>query len=243
MQRFTLLLAVLSLALPGAATACEVIGIQQLEIFPRSESDMPLNGYAYMHANRSSSALRGVEHPDGSRVKWVGQPTDFDPDLQRWRPAGGWQIGPYVQRLGTDEDQEAWPLWTVVDEIDETPPEIERVSWTGQNAEPPPLCGAKVRQGVVLHPEADEPVLWYRQVLRDGEITTPFHVVLSPHHELLGDAGEEFTVEYMAVDLAGNSTEPLSTEVIACSGCSGSLAGGGVFGLLPLLALVRRRSR
>jgi len=175
--------------------------------------------------------------PDGQTVVWAEEVLPDYPGIVRVMPQSGWIAGDY--RYGWQPEVVAY---TIVDEFDDTAPQVVVNGWVGQSERHAPgICGASQSAGVALDLEVDEASAlhaWWRGSQAVGE---PNGYVW---HDFIGaNQGEQFEITLHTFDLAGNSRETYVGEVTACGGCQGSVAGStfGPLWALVLLGVIRVR--
>jgi hypothetical protein len=220
-------------------------------LYLEERTDSHLAGRSWSSDPWGSSSL--LMHPDNSPVEWEVTVSDFSDEVSQAQPVGGWQVGEYW--AGTEEA--SWIVYTVVDVVDEAPPELSIVGWSGVSYHPelPAPCSGSSGDpsGIELElgPISEPFVLTWELLDEDGEVveegakffTDP--ATLTPFLPVPTGSTGELRLE--AIDLSGNRASASTTDVVACDGCSGSLSASPskslwVLGLLPLAAMRRRRN-
>lgn len=250
-----------------AAWSCPVPYEEEPDVFPsrRASVQLPLSAAIYLEAGTERDLLEPpafdqphlseLVHPDGTPVQWEVEPSDFSDRVSQARPVGGWQVGEYWAKEAPEVEGSL--VYTVVDAVDGDPPALLIEGWTGESEapHPPAPCSSDSggRAGVELQLAAmDEPiVLLYALHDADGELLRDgfffYGDPSSPRPSLSAPAGWTVDVQLEAIDLSGNRATDSTSDLVACTGCSGSVAGGHATPLTVLawglIGGLRRRRR
>lgn len=250
----------------SAALACplppepEFDPMDGLVPFARGGSEIPLNGALLFDGDRFSDVgLPALVDPEGAAVEWEVRHSAIDPRLHTAAPRGGWVVGEYTE---ADDDESLGDLdedgpveepirYVVVDEVDEEPPEATIESWIGSSHALglPYPCGSigSSHSGVKLELGDPGEAVIFRIELIAADGDTEVHYRTSRSGFYFAPQGSRWEVIVEAVDLASNIAMDSSLDVVACAGCSGSMAGGrttgGALALLALLGVLGRRRR
>lgn len=210
------------------------------------DEPIPVDGVVYVPADLGDNFLpRDLVDPDGVEVEWDIERSSFSDDIDEAVPVGGWILGEY-HRPGAEEG--AVPTYTIVDEIDDTPPEFEIEGWTGRSEKYViAFCGdSHVRSGVYVSIDGPgEPVVYVWETVPSGAAEPRTGAWLDWDRLVPAPTGQAFELRVTAVDLSGNSAVRSTEEAVACDGCEGSVSGGHAsgLGLLVLAAAAIRRRR
>lgn len=254
MNRIAVITCLVALSTLGTsvALACSPIRAPMSNTVPepqsQSQSQIPLNGGIL--STDTNPSLPEVVDPEGNEVVWVTEDASFHDAITVTTPEGGWLAGDYSYPLEEGQDQ-AWIVYTVIDEIDEEAPTTRINGWSGSSVTPdfPLPCGNTTgsRAGVYVNVEdpAEHAVFIYD--LAWGVGTSEQRVAYYPGLFVAGEQGRELSVTLQVFDLAGNDggTDSLN-EAVACEGCGSSVAasrgGTSIVAMLFLLVGLRRRT-
>ncbi len=239
-----LIAATVSVLGASSAWACSPPEGEVPPISPRPAEgfEVPVDGHLFIEEERDEDVMSrwwsvddwqptsGLVHPDGTAVEWEVEVSEFSSEVSQIRPVNGWQLGDY----SATADDATLVVYTVVDVVDEDPPELEIVGWRGASYHPyPPAPCSSVTgdpPGVELElgPISESFVLAYELVDEDGEVVEYGAKFFSDPGAITtflpaatGTAGE---LRLEAVDLSGNRVSVSTEDVVACDGCSGSLS-------------------
>ncbi len=227
----------------AAALACSIaMPITEVPM-PWSEAEIPVDGVIYLDADRTV-LMGGLIDPNGEAVEWDIRDSDFSDEVQQATPVGGWVVGDYLQ----EESEPDFPVYTVVDEIDDEAPDFDITGWSGTSDKYVlAFCGGGPQEsGVYLTLSGpDEAVVFVYETLPSNDDDGALGALFGWSTFVPARQGAKFEVQVEAFDLSGNSTLRTTEAVMACDGCSGSIASGGgsSAALLILAALGLRRRR
>jgi MYXO-CTERM domain-containing protein len=227
----------------AAALACS-IAVPALEApMPWSEAEIPMDGVIYLDADRTV-LIEGLIDPDGEPVEWDIRDSEFSDDVQQATPVGGWVVGDYLH----GESESDFPVYTVVDEIDDEAPAFDITGWSGTSEKYVlSFCGGGPQESGVYLTLSDpgEPVVYVYETLPQNGDDGALGALFGQTTFVPARQGARFDVQVEAFDLSGNSSVRTTEAVMACDGCSGSIVsdGGSSAALLILAALGLRRRR
>ncbi len=245
--------------LPASSYACSADEDGPAELFPPLEPDrvrvLPRSAALGWHgeAEGLDSATSHFEFnplwgPDGLRVSWAMDESPTVGNLVLLQPEDGWLVGDY--RLAGQV------VISIIDEVDEQPPDIEVLSWEGLGSDPPALaaCGGPTGPefGARLFLEPSDELVHHEWFTLRGRsvVASGLAGARSLRDELdVGALGATpATIRIEGTDLSGNQTVVVVESVQGCAGCSSHIlrttqhSSAGI-ALLLFLTLHRRRHR
>lgn len=221
-------------------------------VLPLNGAVLYIEGYDDLEYGSEEIARLDAAHPDGTRVVWQFELVDerpFPEDSHRVTPVGGWQVGTYVvgPNGGDGSIERGDEILRVVDSIDDVAPVLGDAFWEGKDPEPGAgtVCGAPGFPDsavIVSYTPADESTYIRWSTHKSGvELDTDFLGAKADRDyvSVPTNAGQLLDITLVAVDLAGNVSEPLLVEgARGCGACAGRVDGESGTPLVGLLALL-----
>lgn len=226
---------ILAASLPATSFACSIALPPDLAPELWSAPELPANAILLRRGDLTQVLHDGnVLGPDDAVVEWDAGPSPWSADVELLLPVGGWMQGEYTFvdggvafRIGAEHDTE---------------PPADEVTWQGFSAQPGGFCSLQSPDRVWLS-FGDSPQAIARFVYVDREADgEPDAVLFGWEGTVALDPTAEHDLVILSVDAAGNESETRVEGARGCTGCQGSVGGGGsALGLLLGLGLVRRR--